>query len=73
MSENENTLLGHVSELDISDVMKRAYFLIPDGEATFAYYSAKAYYNEEGFYMYDADNIRQFLPESWLVLRKHVS
>ena len=28
MSENENTLLGHVSELDISDVMKRAYFLI---------------------------------------------
>ena len=72
MEKNENDL-GQVSELDISDVMKRAYFLIPDGEVNFTYYSSKAYYNEEGFYMYDSDNIRQFLSESWLVLQKHVS
>ena len=70
MGLNENELMGQTSESDLFDFVKRAYFLIPKGKSSFKYYDTKAYYNEEGWYMYDADNIRQFLPEEWLIIGK---
>lgn len=72
MEKNENDL-GQVSELNISDVMKRAYFQIPDEEVSFAYYSSKAFYDSDGFYKYDADDKKHYVDEKWLVLQKHVS
>lgn len=69
MEQNQNDL-GQVSELKITDMMKRTYFLIPDGEVDFAYYSGKAFYDEDGFYMYDSDNHKHYLNEKWLVINK---
>jgi len=42
-------------------------FDIPDGESDFAYYDDTAYFDRDGFYMYDQDGNKQRPNNKYLV------
>ncbi len=56
--------------LHIADVMHNAYFDIPDREMSYATYSTKAYFDEQGWYLVDCDGKKQYEDEKWLDSKK---
>lgn len=52
--------------LHIADVMRSAYFDIPNSEMSYATYSTKAYFDEQGWYLIDCDGKKQYEDEKWL-------
>jgi hypothetical protein len=57
--------------LHIADVMRSAYFDIPNSEMTYATYSTKAYFDEQGWFLIDCDGKKQYEDEKWLRVSSH--
>lgn len=57
--------------LHIADVMRSAYFDIPNSEMTYATYSTKAYFDEQGWFLVDCDGKKQYEDEKWLRISSH--
>jgi len=57
--------------LSIADVMRSLYFDIPDSEMSYATYSTKAYFDEQGWYLIDCDGKKQYEDEKWLRISQH--
>jgi hypothetical protein len=57
--------------LHIADVMRSAYFDIPDTEMSYATYSTNAYFDEYGWFLIDCDGKKQYEDEKWLKVSPH--
>lgn len=57
--------------LHIADVMRSAYFDIPNSEMSYATYNTKAYFDEQGWYLVDCDGKKQYEDEKWLKVSPH--
>jgi hypothetical protein len=55
----------------ISGVMRSAYFDIPNSEMSYATYSTKAYFDEQGWYLIDCEGKKQYEDEKWLKVSPH--
>jgi len=53
-------------KLNISDVIRNAYFDIPNSKMSYSTYSMKAYFGTRGWYLIDSDGIKQYPDEKWL-------
>jgi len=52
--------------LIISDIIRNVYFDIPDNEMSYAVYTTKAYFDENGWFLIDCDGNKQYEDEKWL-------
>lgn len=57
--------------LHIADVMRSAYFDIPNSEMSYAVDSVKAYFDQFGWYLIDCDGRKQYEDEKWLRVSPH--
>lgn len=64
-------IIDKVKNCSIPDVMRSAYFDIPNSEMTYATYSTKAYFDEQGWFLIDCDGKKQYEDEKWLKVSSH--
>jgi hypothetical protein len=69
--DNLTILNSKRESLSLNDVMRSVYFDIPDSQMNYPTYSTKAYFDELGWYLIDANGNKQYEDLQYLKFSEH--